>query len=342
MLRSRRRFIATISAITGGLWLKASTGGATLDMTSESDRAGQLVRFGDTDLFVSRICQGTGRMTDDESAQSVLRRCLELGINFFDSSNMYGWGNAEIALGKALKGQPRDKLVICTKVWPGTPPTGLFARWKDIQPAAVTREFATRALEQSLRRLGTDYVDLYMLHAQDPSTDPADLVETMDALVKSGKVRYWGVSNHSGEQVSDLVAICQSRNKTRIAGTQDPYNLLYRAAENYLFPVLRKTRMGLMAYSPLAGGQLAAGKAASDSAIAPVLRELDRIAGELNVSRTQVAIAWALSRPEVTSIISGSRKIEHVDENFAGAHLALPADAIRSLATVSASFTQVR
>ncbi len=340
---NRRDFIARTGVIASSIWLNASHGGSFLAQELDSDGSGHRVRFGSTDLLVSRLCQGTafahGSADREQPAQDVFRRCLDIGINFFDSSNMYGWGNSEIALGKAIKGYPRDRLVICTKVWPGTRSTGFFSRRKAIQPAAVTREFATEALEGSLGRLGTDYVDLYMLHAQDQSTALENLVETMDSLVRAGKVRYWGVSNHTGEQVKELVHLCQSRRKAQISGTQDPYNLIHRKAESYLFPQLREAGIGLMAYSPLAGGQLAAGKdAMPDSAVSRVLAELDHVASDLQVSRTQVAIAWALSRPEVTSVIAGSRKIEHVDENFAGAHLELPVDAIRSLNAASESF----
>jgi aryl-alcohol dehydrogenase-like predicted oxidoreductase len=143
-----------------------------------------------------------------------------------------------------ISGSSRDKLVLCTKVWRGYQTSSPNAKDK---PAPVTRAVASRALAGSLRRLGTDYVNLYLLHLQDPSTPLDDLVDTVDALVQSGKVRYWGVSNHSGEQLDRLAALSEVPGKATIAGTPDGYNILARDTEDYLFPSVRQTGIGMMA-----------------------------------------------------------------------------------------------
>jgi aryl-alcohol dehydrogenase-like predicted oxidoreductase len=205
----------------------------------------------------------------------------------------------------------------------------------------VTREFAFRTLDGSLRRLHTDYVDLYLLHLQDPLTPLENLTDTMDALVQSGKVRYWGVSNHTGEQLARLAELSEVPGKAAIAGTQDYYNIIGRDAEEYLFPTVRKTDVGMMAYSPLAAGQLApGGYADSGTPIAGVLLTLDKVARELSVSRSQVATAWVLSNPAVTCVVSGAGRPEHVDDTVEGTKLVLPDEAKITLNAASDTYRE--
>ena len=308
------------------------------------------VPFGWTDLRVSRLCQGTAfrqteRSPDNPLGQRILRRCLELGVNFFDSSNAYGWGGAEASLGKAIRGHPRDRLVICTKVHPGRKP-------EDDKPSVavpLTREFAFRECEGSLKRLGTDYVDLYILHNQDPKTPLTEIADTMDALVKSGKVRYWGVSNHTGEQVGRLVAHSAQEGHSRLAGLQNYFNIVGRhtpeqdvhGIEGELFPLIRRHNLGLMAFSPLASGTIAPGRTApSGSPLARMLSALDEVASELSVSRAQVCIAWVLTHPEVTSSLAGAERPEHVDDNVAGSRLTLPGELLARLNAASDEYVK--
>ncbi len=343
MSPGRRAFLKVCSALAGGAFVGVLSEGLSASPVSQSSTPAELVRFGKTELYVSRMCQGTAfrnrrASPNDQLGQLVYQRCLELGVNFFDSSNLYNWGGAERALGKAISNYSRDKLVICTKVWPGYQTSSPNAPSK---PAPVTREFASRALEGSLRRLGTDYVDLYLLHLQDPLTPLDDLVDTMDALVRSGKVRYWGVSNHSGEQLDRLAELSEVPGKATIAGTQDGYNILRRDPEQYLFPTVRRTGIGMMAYSPLAAGELVPSRTATpEMPVAGVLTALDEVANELNTSRSQVATAWVLSNPAVTSVVSGAGRPEHVDDNFAGTQLVLPAEAIAALNTASDTYRE--
>ena len=306
------------------------------------------VNFGWTDLRVSRLCQGTAfrqteRSPDNPLGQRILHRCLDLDVNFFDSSNAYGWGGAESSLGKAIRGFPRERLVICTKVHPGTKPK----EGRPSKPVPFTREFAFRECEGSLRRLGTDYVDLYILHNQAQETPLEQIADIMDALVRSGKVRYWGVSNHNREQVGRLVEHSSQDGRARLAGLQNYFNIIGRHTpdqsvariEQDLFPLIREHQLGLMAFSPLAGGKIAPGRTAPEgSPLARVLKALDEVATELSVSRAQVCIAWVLTHPEVTSSLAGAERPEHVDDNVAGSKLRLPTELVSKLNAASEAY----
>jgi len=309
---------------------------------------GDLVPFGSTDLFVSRLCQGTAfreteRSPDNPVGQAILRRCLDLGVNFFDSSNAYGWGGAEMALGKAIQGHPRDKLVICTKVHPGSKPEGN----KSSKPVEFTREFAFRECDGSLRRLGTDYVDLYLLHNPTETVPIEQVADTMDDLVQSGKVRYWGLSNHTPNDIRAALEHVASGGRNSPAGLQHYFNIVGRQApeqtvpslEQELFPLIREHKLGLQAFSPLAAGKLAPGREPGDgSPLADVIGVMDEVAGDLAATRPQVAIAWVLSYPEVTSALAGAEKPEHVEDNVVGSRLALPSDALATLNAASEAY----
>lgn len=300
-----------------------------------------LVRFGNTDLRVSRLCQGTAfrqlrRADDDPLAQQVLARALEVGINFFDSANAYGMGGSEKALGRAIAGR-RDQVVICTKVSPSYLPE---QEGSEAKPARFTREFLFEQAEGSLQRLGTDYIDMYMLHKPDDVTPAEACAEAMDALVQAGKIRYWGVSNHSAEQVRACV---EWRNGAPIAGIEDYYNIAssfpdktggsrMRAMEEQMFPLLREAGLGLMAFSPLDTGKLAPERPVKPGTpLAELVDTLDRVAREMNVGRPAVCVAWVLTHPEVSSVLAGAESPDHVEENLAGTELVLPDDAVALL-----------
>jgi aryl-alcohol dehydrogenase-like predicted oxidoreductase len=265
-----------------------------------------------------------------------------LGINFFDSSNAYGWGGSERALGKAVAGR-RNEVVICTKINPAVMPEGAN---KPVQ-RSFTRDFVFREAEGSLRRLGTDFIDLYLLHNPDGVTPAEQIVDTMDALVKSGKIRHWGVSNHDATQVRQFVELSEQRGKAPIAGIQRYYNIAGRYPcseerkegcdlEQEMFPLLREKGLGLMAFSPLGAGTLAPGRTAEPGTpLEDMLAALDDVATDLGVSRAQVCVAWVLTHPEVTSVLAGAERPEHVEDNFAGTKLVLPDDAIAALNAAS-------
>ena len=320
---------------------------------SNEGRPSHLVRFGQTDLYVSRLCQGTAfrnmpRAADNPMGLRVLQHCIEVGVNFFDSSNAYGWGGAEETLGKAIVGR-RDQVVICTKV------AASYAPEKEDspgEPARFARDFLFQQAEGSLKRLQTDYIDLYLLHQPDKVTPAAQIVDSMDALVQSGKIRYWGVSNHSTAQVSEYVELAQSTGKSPIAGTEDYYNIAgesltdagesrVRQMEQEMFPVLRKSGLGLLAFSPLDTGHLVPGRnAAPDTPLATLIDVLDQVAQDLRVSRATICVAWVLTHPEVTSVLAGAETPEHVEDNFAGAQIELPDEAIEILNAASAIYRE--
>ncbi len=310
-----------------------------------------LVRFGNTDLYVSRLCQGTAfrnmpRAADNLIGLHVLQHCLDVGVNFFDSSNAYGWGGSEEALGKAIAGK-RDQAVICTKVAASYQPEKEDGGGK---PACFTRDFLFRQAEDSLKRLDTDYIDLYLLHQPDKATQAAEIVDSMDALVRAGKIRYWGVSNHSAAKVSEYVELGRRTGKTPIAGIEDYYNIAgeslndvgdsrVRQLEQEMFPVLRRSGLGLLAFSPLDTGHLAPGRSVNPGTpLATLIGVLNGVARDLSVTRSQVCIAWVLTHLEITSVLAGAESPEHIEDNFAGTKLTLPAEAIDTLNVASETY----
>ena len=323
-----------------------------MEEKSNEGRPAHLVRFGQTDLYVSRLCQGTAfrnmPRTVDTMGLRVLQHCIDVGVNFFDSSNAYGWGGAEENLGKAIAGR-RDQVVICTKVAASYAPEKESSPGK---PACFTQDFLFQQAEGSLKRLQTDYIDLYLLHQPDKVTPAAEIIDSMDALVQSGKIRYWGVSNHSVAQVSEYVELAQSTNKAPIAGTEDYYNIAgesltdtnesrVQQMEQEMFPVLRRSGLGLLAFSPLDTGHLVPGRTVDpDTPLAKLIDVLDEVAQDLGVSRGTVCVAWVLTHPEVTSVLAGAERPEHVEDNFAGTQIVLSDEAIETLNAASTTYRE--
>ncbi len=354
----RRGFLKTCGTAAGGVLLGNLSGCESAPPQEPAvERPSHLVRFGHTDLYVSRLCQGTAfrkvsRRGDDPEGLRILSHCIDIGVNFFDSSEGYGWGGSETVLGKAMAGR-RDQVVVCTKAAPvDGPESGRLV---------FTRENLFRKAEGSLKRLGTDYIDLYLLHSPDertPSTDanspPPDvptrehmeqLADSLDELVKAGKIRYWGVSNHLGRQVGELVELGRREGKSPIAGLEDYYNLVAADRKDFmvqeLFPLIRQGNLGLLAFSPLGEGRLAPGREIPEgSPLQGPVEALDAVANELGVTRPQVCVAWVLSHPEVTSVLAGAEKPEHVSDNFAGTRITLPEEALQSLNAASAAYTE--
>ena len=289
----------------------------------------RITRLGQTDLYVSRICQGTAfrrnrRDPDDANGQLVLQRCIDIGINFFDSSNAYGWGGSELALGRAIQGR-RSQVVICSKIHPALNPEGTEAPKR----VAFTREFAYRELEASLKRLGTDYIDLYLLHNPDGVTPPEEVAATMDALVNSGMVRYWGVSNHQAEHVAKFVKLgAASSAASRISAVQNHYNIIGRELENEMFPLLRQSGLALLPYSPMDEGRLVRPSVEQNAATTALLAEVDRLGRTLGATRPQVLLAWVLSHPEATCVLAGAERPEQVDENYHALDIELTSEVI--------------
>ena len=309
----------------------------------------EYVRFGQTDLMVTRYCQGTAfrkvPRSDNTAARRILFRCLDVGINFFDSAEAYGWGGSETVLGKVIRGR-REKLVICTKAAPSLAPvkdpdTNKFRLGKKLD---FTHQNLTEKLNGSLKRLGTDYVDLFLLHSPDEGqTPPEQLAQWMESLVKSGKTRYWGISNYPARQVAEFHQLgFQGQSTSPIAGTEDYFNIASRDRfEPEMPPVMRRTKLGLLAFSPQDMGRLAPERTI-DPIERPLVRVLDQVARELGATRPQITIAWVLSRSEVTSALGGAETPEQAAENFAGSRLRLPGDLKKRLDAASDALLAVK
>ena len=309
--------------------------------------------LGDTNLRVSRICQGTAfrhlqRGPGDPRSERVLRHCMEAGLTFFDTSYAYGWGGSEELLGRAVAGS-RHRAVICTKVPASRAP---LKHGTPGEPVSFTHGFLRESLEGSLRRLGTDYLDLFLLHQPDRGTPAAEICRSMDALVRSGKTRYWGVSNHPAHFVQQLHDAARQSGMSPPAAVEDYYNVgghhldergcsRVRRLKREMFPVVRACGIGVIAFSPVDTGQLAPeARPEPGSAAACLHATLDAVAAELGVGRVQVCVAWVLAHPGVDSVLIGAETCAHVDEALAGARLVLPEAARAQLERASITYSE--
>ncbi|MBV9906179.1 MAG: aldo/keto reductase [Hyphomicrobiales bacterium] len=310
------------------------------------------VKLGRTGLEVSRLCLGCmtfgmpGRglhtwTLDDEKARPIIKRALEVGINFFDTANVYSDGTSEEILGRALKElAKRDEVVIATKVnarvRPG--PNG-----QGLSRAAIMTE-----IDKSLRRLGVDYVDLYQTHRNDPTTPIEETMEALHDVVKAGKARYIGASNMAAWQFARALYVADKHGWTRFVSMQDQLNLLYREEEREMLPLCRAEGIGFIPWSPLARGRLTRnwdetterqendefGKmlfAKSVEADRLVIDRVAAVAKARGVPRAQVALAWVLQKPEVTAPIIGASRLEHFDDVIASLSLKLTPEEIAAL-----------
>ena len=351
----RRHFLKTLGAAAGTAALGLSKAGcAASPPDAEPEPPSHLVRFGHTDLWVSRLCQGTAfrthlsRRGDSKEAHDFLRYCIDVGINFFDTAEAYGSGESEIALGHGVAGR-RHEVVISTKAYPRV----------DGERIALTESILRTRVEGSLKRLGTDYIDLYFIHGPDKKTpsfheeEPdreaptrahmEEIAAAMTALVESGKIRYWGVSNHLPRQVEELMEAGDQAGGAPLSGLQDYLTVVagdrLSLMVDGMFPLIRRGNLGLMAFSPLGGGSLVPGREVPEgSALKDVVTVLDEVAGELGVTRPQVCVGWVAAHSEVASVLAGAEKPEHVEENLKGTRLALPAPAMARLNAAAESY----
>lgn len=292
-------------------------------------------RLGKTGLKVSEISLGAwvtfGNQVDQNLAADLIHAAYDQGINFFDNADMYANGMAETVMGRAIQGLQRETLVISSKVfWPTLPgPNG----------RGLSRKHITESIHASLRRLGTDYLDLYFCHRYDPDTPVEEVVTTMNTLIQQGKILYWGTSEWEPHQVMEAIGIARAHHLIGPSMEQPQYNMFHRKRlENFLAPMCRDEGLGLTTWSPLYFGLLSGkyndgipqGSRASleDMAwirarITPervaIVRQLTALAGELGVTTAQLAIAWVLRRKEVSSVITGATRLEQLDENLAAA-----------------------
>jgi aryl-alcohol dehydrogenase-like predicted oxidoreductase len=310
------------------------------------------IKLGRTGLDVSRICLGCmsyGIPTrgnhawtlNEEESRPFIKRALESGINFFDTANVYSDGTSEEILGRALKDfARRDEVVIATKVHgrmrPG--PNG----------AGLSRRAIMSEIDASLRRLGTDYVDLYQIHRWDYSTPIAETLEALHDVVKAGKARYIGASSMYAWQFAQSLAIAERNGWTRFVSMQNYVNLLYREEEREMLPLCTAEGIGVIPWSPLARGRLTRnwdehsarsetdefGKTLyqkSGDADRMVVARVAEIASARGVSRAQVALAWVLAKPVITAPIVGATKLQHLDDALTALTIRLSAEEIASL-----------
>jgi aryl-alcohol dehydrogenase-like predicted oxidoreductase len=292
--------------------------------------------LGRTGLQVSVICLGTmtfGWGTDESLSRQMLDKFVELGGNFIDTADIYADGMSETIIGHWLKDKPRDALVIATKV--------RYATGAGPNKVGLNRKHILAAVEASLRRLQTDYIDLYQIHCWDETTPLEETLSTLDTLVKSGKVRYVGVSNFTGWQLQKAIDLGRHRGWEPFASLQALYNLLDRYLEWDILPVCRNEGLGLLCWSPLGGGWLTGrirrgmSGPPDDSRVKvaeqegwseswsnynedrtwDVLDELFAVADEVGKSPAQVAINWLLNHPHVTCPIIGARTMPQFKDN---------------------------
>ena len=312
----------------------------------------EYVKLGRTGLEVSRICLGcmTFGVPDrgahawtlgDEKTRPIIKRALELGVNFFDTANIYSDGTSEEIVGRALKALARrDEVVIATKVWarmrPG--PNG-----QGLSRVAIMTE-----IDNSLKRLGVDHVDLYQIHRNDASTPIEETMEALHDVVKAGKARYIGASNMAAWQFARALYVADRHGWTRFATMQDHLNLLYREEEREMLPLCRAEGIGVIPWSPMARGRLTRnwddtsdrqetdefGKTLYTQTFEADRRVIERVAAVAKargVPRAQVALAWVLQKPEVTAPIIGASKLQHLDDAVASLSLKLTPEEIATL-----------
>ncbi len=302
-------------------------------------------RLGSTGLEVSRLCLGcmnfgSGEpwMLDDEAASvAIIERALELGINFFDTANVYSRGESEEIVGRALESYTRDELVIATKVF------GEMGDGPNRQ--GLSRKHIFDQCHASLERLGTDYIDLYQIHRWDEHTPIEETIQALDSLIDQGLVRYVGASTMTAYEFTKALYTADLENRERFVCMQPEYNAVDRHEEANLLPVCAAENVGVIPWSPLAGGFLTGKygrdedpdsdlRAGTDEYTAnrftpenwAVLEEIEAIADETGFSPAQVAISWLLHKPVVDSPIIGPRSIAHLEENVGALEVSLTTD----------------
>lgn len=296
----------------------------------------EYARLGNTGLKVSRICLGCMGfgdaanwvhkwVLDEENSRPIIQKALELGINFFDTANVYSIGVSEEILGRALKDfAKRDEVVIATKV---------RGRMREgANGEGLSRKSILSEVDNSLKRLGTDYVDLYQIHRWDYETPIEETMEALNDVVRAGKARYIGASAMFAWQFQDALHVAEKHGWTRFVSMQNHYNLIYREEEREMMPLCRAEGIGSIPYSPLASrrltrdwsseqtmrsetDQIAKGKYDSTAeADQKVVERVAELAQRLGVPRTHIALAWLLQKEPVTAPIVGATKTAHLEE----------------------------
>jgi len=301
------------------------------------------VRLGSTGLKVSRICLGCMTygsskwrpwVLDEEASRPLLRRAVDVGINFFDTADMYSDGGSEEVLGRALNDfAKRHEVVLATKVF--------FPMGPGPNDRGLSRKHIFDAIDASLKRLGTDYVDLYQTHRYDPETPLEETLEALHDVVGSGKARYIGASSMYAWQFAQALSLADRRGWTRFVSMQNHYNLIYREEEREMLPLCRAEGIGVIPWSPLARGLLTGSRrrgksdetprAKSDAYASQLYEDSDfdvvdrvvEVAKRRGIPPAQIALAWLLRQPGVTAPIVGASRVEHLEDAISAVSVTL-------------------
>ncbi|MFC4101570.1 aldo/keto reductase [Paenibacillus xanthanilyticus] len=312
----------------------------------------EYVKLGNTGLDVSRICLGCMSfgdverwnhpwLLDEENSRPLIKKALDLGINFFDTANIYSTGASEEIVGRALKDYAnRDEVVIATKVF--------FRMSPGPNGAGLSRKAILSEIDNSLKRLGTEYVDLYQIHRWDYNTPIEETMEALHDVVKAGKARYIGASAMYAWQFQKALHVAERHGWTRFVAMQNHLNLIYREEEREMMPLCKEEKIAVIPYSPLASGRLArewsvvTPRSETDPAQKmkyDATADIDRviadrvsaIAEQRGVPRAQVALAWLLQKEPVTAPIIGATQIAHIEEAVGALDVTLTPEEIASL-----------
>jgi aryl-alcohol dehydrogenase (NADP+) len=310
--------------------------------------------LGKSGLKISRLClgamsYGSSRwrpwVLDEAEARPFIRHAVELGINFFDTADMYSAGASEEVLGRALKefAPARDRIAVATKVY--------MPMSDDPNHKGNSRKHIMHSIDDSLRRLGTDYVDLYQIHRYDKETPLEETLRALDDIVRAGKALYLGASSMWSWQLARLLYTADKMGIARFVTMQNYYNVVYREEEREMLPLCRAEGIGIIPFSTLARGFVAGNRRAEDlgetvraktdefsrwqyyhEADFAIVDRVTAIAQKRGVSNAQVALAWVLQQPGITAPIIGATKLHHIDDAVAALALRLDSDELKSLA----------
>jgi aryl-alcohol dehydrogenase-like predicted oxidoreductase len=312
----------------------------------------EYVKLGNTGLDVSRLCIGCMSfgvaerwshpwVLDEERSRPIIKKALELGINFFDTANMYAFGTSEEIVGRALKDYAnRDEVVLATKV--------RFPMRQGPNAAGLSRKAIMTEIDHSLRRLGTDYVDLYQIHRWDYETPIEETMEALHDVVKAGKARYIGASAMYAWQFLKAQHVAENNGWTRFVSMQNHYNLIYREEEREMLPLCKDQKIAVIPYSPLAKGRLTRDWEESthrsetdqvqksqygphENADRLVVERVAALAEQRGVPRSHIALAWVLHKEPITSPIIGVTKMSHLEDGAAALSIKLTPEEIAFL-----------
>lgn len=308
--------------------------------------------LGGTGVRVSPLCLGAMMFgawgnADHDDCQSIIHRALDAGVNCIDTADVYSFGESEQIVGKALARVDREQVILATKF---QSPMG-----RDPNQQGGSRRWIFRACEDSLRRLGTEYIDLYQMHRPDPATDIDETLGALSDLVRQGKVRMIGSSTFPAERLVDAQAVAERRGREGFRTEQPPYSILARGIEGHVLPTAQQLGMGVIAWSPLAGGWLSGrfgrgrentsererrlparpGGTSRYSLDVPVnqrkfelVTQLDRLAEQAGLSMLELAIGFVLEHPAISAAIIGPRTLEQLDSQLSAAQVRLPSDVL--------------